>query len=99
MLILDTNENIFGGFTRAKWETPRPIGSEKRFADDTLTSFLFTLHNSHNTIPMKFRLKTGPKSRGLVIGCNYWNDMGNIYIGSWGFGSSYTNDTGLDGET
>jgi hypothetical protein len=51
-VIVDTNGNIFGGFTPLTWESRRPNSatdwSNCAKADDSLKSFLFTLKNPHN---------------------------------------------------
>jgi hypothetical protein len=56
-VILDTKGNIFGGFTRQKWESPVlnwRQKTEKDFlkTDHSLKSFLFTLKNPHD-IPIE----------------------------------------------
>jgi hypothetical protein len=45
-MILDTEGNIFGGFTPVEWET-RPWHNK---ADSRQQTFLFTLKNPHNSI-------------------------------------------------
>jgi hypothetical protein len=45
VVILDTDGNIFGGFTPVKWESSKN-GKDK--ADPSQKSFLFTLKNPHN---------------------------------------------------
>jgi hypothetical protein len=45
-VILDTEGNIFGGFTPVEWESR--TSSPWCKADDSLRSFVFTLKNPHN---------------------------------------------------
>jgi hypothetical protein len=69
--------------------------------------FLFTLRNPHNVQPRKFRLKPerkngaiccwsggGPHFGGIAVSdnCN-----ANTHSHTYYFGTSYTNDTGVDG--
>jgi hypothetical protein len=77
-------------------------------ADDSQKSFLFSLKNPHNIPARRFVLKA--EMKWLAVICNsewgpQFNDA-NVYnncnanshsFTSW-FGSSYTNDTGLDGK-
>jgi hypothetical protein len=104
-VILETDGNIFGGFTPVEWESPQPW---KYKADDSQKSFLFTLKNPHNIAARTFALKTGAKHR--AIQCNSkWgprfydirvSDHCNTNTDSWTYlGDVYTNDTGLDGKT
>jgi hypothetical protein len=65
-VILDTNGNIFGGFTPVQWESRTKEQYEK--ADPSLKTFLFTLTNPHNVPARKFALKA-EKRRG-AIWCN-----------------------------
>jgi hypothetical protein len=104
-VILDTNGNIFGGFTPVEWESHYPT----RFkADPSLKSFLFTLKNPHNVPARRFALKAeknhkaiycifeeGPFFHGLYI-----SDSCNTNTASYAsdFGEVYTNDTGLNGQ-
>jgi hypothetical protein len=53
---LDTNGNIFGGFTPVKWDS---YTGHK--ADPSLKSFLFTLKNPHNFPARRFALKAEKK--------------------------------------
>jgi hypothetical protein len=50
IVILDTNGNIFGGFTPVKWTFPDNATYLYK-TDDSLKSFLFTLKNPHNVPP------------------------------------------------
>jgi hypothetical protein len=104
-VILDTEENIFGGFTRAKWDLS---GDYK--ADVRLKSFLFTLRNLHNVPPKKFTLKDEATSYAIL--CSYGrgpvfghgadisvSDGCNANTHSYtNLGFAYANDTGLDGK-
>jgi hypothetical protein len=61
-IILDTSGNIFGGFTPLSWESRiwnevNGTACNLHKADPNLSSFIFTLHNPHNTPGMKFRLR------------------------------------------
>jgi hypothetical protein len=54
--ILDTKDNVFGGFTPVKWESRTKYPYHK--SDDSMLSFLFTLKNPHNVPSRKFVLKS-----------------------------------------
>jgi hypothetical protein len=65
-LILDTEGNIFGGFTPVEWEgeswdmrRPLRLGNDDMLykPDPSLKSFLFSLKNPHNFPPRRFALK------------------------------------------
>jgi hypothetical protein len=103
-VILDTNGNIFGGFTPVEWDS----WSCDR-ADPSLKSFIFTLKNPHNVPARRFALKAEQKHEAICC-CSecgpVFYDIGvddncNAHTSSvaYYFGRSYTNDTGLDGET
>jgi hypothetical protein len=68
-VILDTNGNIFGGFTPLEWESRRPNSwndfSNCTKADDSLKSFLFTLKNPHNIPARRFALNAEEKHRAI----------------------------------
>jgi hypothetical protein len=76
-VILDTDGNVFGGFTPVEWES-RVWNGEKgernnRWkGDDSLKSFIFTLKNPHNVPARKFGLK--PETRNRAIKCT--SEMG-----------------------
>jgi hypothetical protein len=53
-VILDTNGNIFGGFTPVEWKSSTHV---KFKADASLKSFLFTLKNPHNVPARRFALR------------------------------------------
>jgi hypothetical protein len=68
-VILDTQGNIFGGFTPVEWESGSPR-SWREFSngfktDDSLKSFLFTLKNPHNIPARRFALKAEEKDRAI----------------------------------
>jgi hypothetical protein len=65
-LILDTDGNVFGGFTPVEWESDR-YGKFK--GDDSLRSFLFTLKNPHGVPPRKFALQNDMKEYAII--CTY----------------------------
>jgi hypothetical protein len=75
-VILDTEGNIFGGFTPVEWESRRcnlRLGKcDNRFkADHSLRSFIFTLKNPHSIPARIFPLNLDKKERG--IGCSsFW---------------------------
>jgi hypothetical protein len=109
-VILDTEGNIFGGFTPVGWESRVWNGKHENEsncwkADDSLKSFLFTLKNPHNVSARRFALKA--ESKHLAIYCDskwspHFRDIGvsddcNTNTESWtSLGETYTNDTGLD---
>jgi hypothetical protein len=107
MLILDTNGNVFGGFTTVEWDSTHPSGK----CDDSLKSFLFTLKNPHNVPARRFVLKAEQKQYTIRGNSKYGPifgkdeivvcDNGNAGNTNWNwFGTrAYTNDTGLDGQT
>jgi hypothetical protein len=105
-LILDTEGNIFGGFTPVEWESGF-LGTPN--ADPSLKSFLFTLKNPHNFPARKFVLKAEKKNDAIwcvsLWGPNFYDigvyDNCNGATGSYGsnFGGSYANDTRRDGKT
>jgi hypothetical protein len=108
IVILDTNGNIFGGFTAVEWDFPaRNTLLYKR--DDSQKSFLFTLKNPHNFAARKFGLKAGPFYGAICCDCDDGPSFCDINVSNLcqrnsdsctsGFGNSYINDTGLDGTT
>jgi hypothetical protein len=67
---LDTEGNIFGGFTPLKWESRewnrKELNDDNRpKMDDNEKSFLFTLKNPHNFPAKRFKLKTKQKHRAI----------------------------------
>jgi hypothetical protein len=102
IVIMDTNWNIFGGFTPIEWES---LNEWK--CDHTLKSFVFTVKNPHNLEPTKFDLKASMKGRAIHC-MGGWNpcfgndivlyDRSNTHNNNWiNIGSSYRNATGIDG--
>jgi hypothetical protein len=111
-VILDTDGNIFGGFTPVEWESREPNSFLDRNncwkADPSLKSFLFTLKNPHNVPARAFALKAEKKNEAIKCDSTWGPHFGDIGVSdtffgsfSWEIGSrySYTSDTGLDGET
>jgi cell division protein FtsB len=106
-LILDTDGNIFGGFTPVKWEPPADSLYER--ADPSLKSFLFTVKNPHKVPERKFALIADKKDFAVNCSPDYGpsfmdihiadNSNANLHSYAQFFGSSYTNDTGLDDKT
>jgi hypothetical protein len=111
-VILDTNGNIFGGFTPVAWESRKwnkktGRASNTCKADPTQKSFLFTLKNPHNVPARRFALTD--EGKDIAIRCNldngpHFNDIAvsnNCSANSQSFtnlGITYTNDTGMIGE-
>jgi hypothetical protein len=103
-VILDTDGNIFGGFTPVDWDSD---SGDK--ADPSLKSFLFTLNNPHNFPARRFALKSDEKHGAIRCGPEYGPHFGDIGVfdncnttasgDTQSFGCRYTNDTGLDGKT
>jgi hypothetical protein len=109
-VILDTDGNIFGGFTPVQWDSRRYTDDYEyeREADPSLTSFIFTLKNPYNIPARKFVLKAARKHEAISCSadsgpCFYdfgVSDKCNANTNSWTYlGNSYTNDAGLDGRT
>jgi hypothetical protein len=102
-VILDTNGNVFGGFTPVEWQ------SHKCFkANNSLRSFLFTLKNPHNILARRFGLKAEDKDRAIRCNSKLGPVFGDIAVSHncnantesfTVLGTAYTNDTGLDGST
>jgi hypothetical protein len=105
-VILDTKGNIFGGLTPVEWESGYKW---KGKADPSLKTFVFTLKNPHNLPARRFALR--PEQMDQAICCtmkrgpNFY-DVGvldncntNTASFTYPFGSHYTNDTGLNGNT
>jgi hypothetical protein len=103
-VILDTEGNIFGGFTPVEWES----GGWQAKADDSLKSFVFTLKNPHDIPARRFALKAEKRHRAI-----YCDSERGPCFGNWcdiavsdncnrnttsqtSLGGTYTNDTGLD---
>jgi hypothetical protein len=109
-VILDTEGNIFGGFTPVEWDSRvwnRKKEDENNClkADDSLKSFLFTLKNPHNIPARRFLLKAEKKREAIYCnseeGPHFYGmavyDNCNANTKSWtSLGYAYTNDPGLD---
>jgi hypothetical protein len=81
--------------------------------DDSLKSFIFMLKNPRNTAARKFALKTNRRQYAILCDsnsgptfgyggpdiCIYENCQADTDSSTWYFGKTYTNGTGLDGET
>jgi hypothetical protein len=105
-VILDTNGNIFGGFTPVKWDSD-PEGIFK--IDHSLKSFLFTLKNPPNTPAVRLPLKPDQKHLAILCdgtsgqcfggGCDMsiTNNCNAYFYNGAHIGHSYTNNTGVDG--
>jgi hypothetical protein len=112
-MILDTNGNIFGGFTPVEWKSLTwngKKGNESNCikADASLKSFLFTLKNPHNLPGRRFALKAEQTNRAISCRSAYgpsFYDIGvknncNANSDSYtSLGWSYTNDTGVCADT
>jgi hypothetical protein len=104
-VILDTNGNIFGGFTPVEWDSEHPLGKP----DPSLKSFLFTLKNPHNFPDRRFALKATKKDQAIYCWSDWGPHFGDISVvdncnestlnHTSKFGICYTNDTGLDRQT
>jgi hypothetical protein len=112
-VILDTDGNIFGGFTPVEWESRIPtsedVWSNCWKADPSLKSFLFTLKNPHNVPARRFALKAEKQDWAISCASYCGPDFGDIGVrdncnantdsSTRCFGTVYSNDTGLDAET
>jgi hypothetical protein len=112
-VILDTDGNIFGGFTPVAWESRVWNGKSGndnncRKTDPSQKSFVFTLKNPHNIAAQRFLLKPDMKDNAILCystsGPHFWDigvkDNCNANTNSYTcFGNSYTNSTGLGWET
>jgi hypothetical protein len=112
-VILDTNGNIFGGFTSVQWQSRvwnGRIGNENNGwkVDPTLNSFLFTLKNPHPIPTQRFALKA--IIRNYAIDSTFhWgtaltgigvHDNCNANANSWiDIGNCHTNNTELNEKT
>jgi hypothetical protein len=111
-VIMDTDRNIFGGFTPAKWEARTwnklfDAQNNTYQADPARRSFLFTLRNPHNFPPKKFPLKASDTHRAIICDeCTgpFFRDIvvtnsGNTNRTNYtrSFGMTYENDTGFNG--
>jgi hypothetical protein len=74
-VILDTNGNIFGGFTPVEWESSK-LGKYARYeafwkSDPSRKSFLFTLRNPDNVRARRFALMAGLKDTAIKCDSNH----------------------------
>jgi hypothetical protein len=105
--VADTKGNVFGGFTPVKWETRT---SDNFKADDSGTSFLFTIKNPFSVPEKKFALKPDQKQFAIFCSPAYGpafgngfdlavSDQSNTHTTSYAhmFGYTYANDTGKGG--
>jgi hypothetical protein len=76
-VILDTDGNIFGGFTPVEWESPEYY---KYKADPRLKSFIFTLKNPHTFPPRRFPLREEKKEEAIRCHSNCGPHLGEIMI-------------------
>jgi hypothetical protein len=106
-LILDTNGNIFGGFTPLTWDSSNYAHSVTWKSDPTSKGFLFTLKNPHHIAPMKFMLKSAGRDRAIGCQSGLGPNFGDLAVclsnnlnprGNWSaIGSIYRNGTAVDG--
>jgi hypothetical protein len=79
-VILDTDGNVFGGFTPVEWESRvpnSPFDSSNCWkGDDSLRSFLFTLRNPHCVPPRKLTLKKENKEKAIFCDSNFCGGFG-----------------------
>jgi hypothetical protein len=106
-VILDTEGNIFGGFTPVEWES----GDWHWRADDSQKSFVFTLKNPRNIPARRFALKAEEKWQAIQCDSEWGPRFGDYCLCFCDIGVSdncnastlsctllgrtYTNDTGL----
>jgi hypothetical protein len=112
-VILDTNGNVFGGFTPVEWESTvwnKKNGDESNRwkADESRKSFLFSLKNPEKVSARKFALKDESKNRAIYCDQEWGPDFNDIHIvGDCDansrnctvyFGTNYVNDTRVKGD-
>jgi hypothetical protein len=106
--ILDTEGNVFGGFTSVKWKSAR---YDEFTGDGSLQSFLFTFKNPHSIPARRFALRDEQKHCAICCNSRYGPAFGggDIYIsdncttnsnsytslGTRSGGRTYTNDTSV----
>jgi hypothetical protein len=112
-VILDTNGNVFGGFTWVEWESREwngQYGNKNNCwkVGDSLRSFVFTLKNPHNIPARRFALKAEEKWRAIECDSRWGPCFGDSAVSdncnantssATSLGTAYTNDTGLYGNT
>jgi archaellum component FlaC len=103
-VILDTNGNIFGGFTPLKWESPTSWEYKR---DEKLKSFLFTIKNPHNISPRRCLLKAEKKDQAIICSSISGPNFNDIRVSdncntntksSTQLDYTYTKNTGRSGE-
>jgi hypothetical protein len=107
-IVQDSEGNIFGGFTPLVWDSADRLSKR----DDSMKSFLFSVRNPHGVAPRKFPLKddrkrsavygdsrTGPRFGGTWSDLHIGDDCATGPRSHAVFGTSYANDTGIDGKT
>jgi hypothetical protein len=110
-VVLDTEGNVFGGFTPVTWKLQNPETSARPRipADDGRDrSFLFTVKNPHNIPARRFALKSEGQAHAIfcvpgVGPCFGWDfrvcDDCNRTRGNYTtIGRGYVNDTGWEPE-
>jgi hypothetical protein len=111
-VLLDTDGNIFGGFTPVDWESRTPKSPDDLSncfkADRNLKSFIFTLKNPHSFPPRRFMLKEGKKEEAIACDSEHGPYFGDILVtdncsanadsSTSTFGDCYADDTGLADE-
>jgi hypothetical protein len=109
-VILDTKGNIFGGYTPLTWESrdwdeKQSVECPYLKCDDSLKSFVFTVKNPSGIAPRRFPLKEDWKEWAIFTTPDHSPVFGSfpadfsVTRHSTELGSSYLNDTGLDGKT
>jgi hypothetical protein len=105
LLIIDTRNNIFGGFTSAKW----PVVKQVKLAEDSnMNSFLFTIRNPYGIPPTIFPIRPEEKAKAISYGPSDAFNFGEYDISVFGnghqrvsfttgFGRCYQNTTGIEG--
>jgi hypothetical protein len=111
-VILDTEGNIFGGFTPVEWESRVWDGKYREEsncwkADDSRKGFVFTLKNPHSIPARRLALKAEKKQRAICCNSRCGPVFGRDVAVSDNcnantdsrtcLGITYTNDTGRDG--
>jgi hypothetical protein len=104
LTLIETTKGFqFGGFTPLVWDST----TSGYKSDSSQQGFVFTLKNTGNIEPRKFKLSNGPyaicchSGRGLTFGNGndiYVADNCNANTSSYtNLGSGYVNDTGITG--
>jgi hypothetical protein len=111
-VILDTDGNIFGGFTPVKWESrvwngKQGMEDNRPKVDPSLKSFLYTVKNPFNIPPRRFVLRAGTAPRAICCdsawgpvfcGIGVSDECNPVpYSFAYEFRQNYNIDIGLDG--